>query len=101
MVHLTSSEGIGLLSSASITISVLQFRTVIGVVPSLPALQTSNVTLVLLGGCGWVRAVLVATCSIPISILEPLWLRELPPLCVWPPWLWVYPPEFGVKQGFY
>ena len=62
-------ERIGLLPSASIAIAVLQFRTIVGVVPSLPALETGNVTLILLGGCGWVRAVLIAACSIPVSIL--------------------------------
>ena len=62
-------ERVGLLPSASIAISVLQFRTIIGIVPSLPTLETGNVTLILLGGCGSVRAVLIAACSIPISIL--------------------------------
>ena len=69
VVHLSPVERVGLLPSASIAISVLQLRTIIGVVPSLPALETSNVTLILLGGCGWVRAVLIAACSIPVSIL--------------------------------
>ena len=63
-------ERVGLLPGASISISVLQFRAVTGVVPSLPALETGNVTLILLGGCGWVRVVLIAACSIPISILR-------------------------------
>ena len=62
-------ERVGLLPSASIAISILQFQTIIGVVPSLPALETGNVTLILLGGCGWVRAVLIAACSVPVSIL--------------------------------
>ena len=68
MVHFSPVERVGLLPSASIAITVLQFRTIVGVVPSLPALETSNVTLILLGGCGWVRAVLIAACSIPIPI---------------------------------
>ena len=38
--------------------------------PNLPALETSNVTLILLGVCGWVRVVLIATCSVPIPILS-------------------------------
>ena len=69
MVHLTSGEGIGLLPRASIAVAILQLRTIVGIVPSLPALETGNVTLILLGGCGWVRAVLIAACSIPVSIL--------------------------------
>ena len=69
MVHLSLVERVGLLPRASIAITILYFRTLIGIVSSLPALETSNVTLVLLGGCGWVRAVLVAACFIPISIL--------------------------------
>ena len=68
MVHLSSVERVWLLPSASIAIAVLQFRTIVGVVSSLPALETSNVTLILLVGCGWVRAVLIAACSIPIPI---------------------------------
>ena len=68
VVHLSPVERVGLLSSASITVAVLQFRTIVGVVPSLPTLETSNVTLILLVGCGWVRAVLIATCSVPIPI---------------------------------
>ena len=67
--HLSPLERVGLLPRASIAISILWFGTLIGIVSSLPALETSNVTLILLRGCGWVRAVLVAACSIPISIL--------------------------------
>ena len=74
MVHLSSVERVGLLPSASISIAVLQFRTIIRVVPSLPALETSNVTLILLGGCGWVRAVLIAAAPFLFPFLEPLWL---------------------------
>ena len=44
VVHLSPIERVGLLPSASIAIAVLQFRTIVGVVPSLPALETSNVT---------------------------------------------------------
>ena len=70
MVHLSPIERVGLLPSASIAIAVLQFRTIIGVVPSLPALETSNVTLILLGKRCWVGTVLVVACSIPIPILR-------------------------------
>ena len=38
---------------------------------SLPALETSNVTQVLLGGCRGVGTALTAVTSIPISILRP------------------------------
>ena len=44
VVHLTSGERIWLLPLASIPISLLCFRTLGGVVSSLPALETSNVT---------------------------------------------------------
>ena len=69
MVHLTSGEGIGLLPRASIPIAILQLRTIVGVMPSLPALVTGDMTQILLSGCCWVGTVLVAACSIPISIL--------------------------------
>ena len=78
MVHLSSIETVGLLPSASITIAVLQFRTIVGVVPILPALETGNVTLILLGGCGWVRAVLIATCSVPIPIPWAIMIMQTP-----------------------
>ena len=68
MVHLSFVEWIGLLPSAPIAISILRFRALRGIVSSLPALETSNVTQVLLGVCCWVRAVLIAAFSIPISI---------------------------------
>ena len=80
MVHLTFGERVGLLGRTPIAISILCFRTLIGIVSSLPALETCNVTLVLLGGCGWVRAVLATACSIPISILGAANVCELPPL---------------------
>ena len=44
MVHLSLVERVGLLSRASIAISILEFRALIGIVSSLPALETSNVT---------------------------------------------------------
>src|SRR3989337_3088557 len=69
VVHLSPVERVWLFPRASIAISILRFRTLIGIVSSLPALETSNVTLILLDGCGWVRAVLIAACSIPVSIL--------------------------------
>ena len=70
MIHLPSGERIGLLSRASISISILYLKTIIGVVSSLPALETSNVTQILLGGCCWVGTALTVAPSIPISILR-------------------------------
>ena len=70
MVHLTFGEGVGILPSASIAITILCFRALSGVVSSLPALETSNVTQILLGGCSGVGTVLTVVSSIPISILR-------------------------------
>ena len=70
MVHLTSGERVGLLSRASIVVIILCLRTIIGVVSSLPALETSNVTQILLGGCRGVGTALATVSSIPISILR-------------------------------
>ena len=69
MVHLSSSEGVGLLYSTSIAISILGFRTFSAVMSGLPALETSNVTQILLGGCRRVGTVLTIASSIPIAIL--------------------------------
>ena len=70
MVHLTSGEEVGLLSRTSVAISILCFRTFSGVVSGLPALETSNVTQILLGGCRGVGTVLTIASSIPIAILR-------------------------------
>ena len=70
MVHLTSGEGVGLLSRTSVAISILCFRTFSGVMSGLPALETSNVTQILLGGCRGVGTVLTVASSIPIAILR-------------------------------
>ena len=65
---MSSVERLGLLPRASISIAILQLRTIIGVVSSLPALVTGDMTQVLLSGCCWIGTVLVATCSISIPI---------------------------------
>ena len=70
MVHLPFVEWIGLLSSAPIAVSILCFRALRGIVSTLPALEASNVTLVSLGGCGWIGAVLIVACSVPSPILR-------------------------------
>ena len=70
MVHLTSGERVGLLSRTSIAISILYFRAFSGVVYGLPALETSNVTQILLGGCRGVGTVLAVASSIPITIFR-------------------------------
>ena len=36
----------------------------------------------------------------PFPFLPPLWLCDPPPVWLWRPWLWMSPPEFGVKRGF-
>ena len=69
MVHLSLVERAGLLPRASIAITILCFRALIGIVSSLPALVTGDMNQILLSGCCWVGTVLIATCSIPISIL--------------------------------
>ncbi len=69
MIHLSPGERAGLLSRASIAITILCLRAVISVVSGLPALETSNLTQILLGERCSVRAVLIAACSIPVSIL--------------------------------
>ena len=70
MVHLTFGEGVGLLCRTSIAISILCFRTFSGVMSGLPALETSNVTQILLGGRRGVGTVLTIASSIPITILR-------------------------------
>lgn len=70
MVHLTSGEGVGLLSRTSNTVSILGFRTFTGIVFDLPSLETTNVTQILLGGCRGVGTVLTVASSIPIAILR-------------------------------
>ena len=70
MVHLTSGERVGLLSRTSGAISIHCFRTFSGVVSRLPALETSNVTQILLGGCRGVGTTLTVASSIPITILR-------------------------------
>ena len=70
VVHLTSSEGVGLLSRTSIAISILCFRTFNGVVSGLLALETTNVTQILLGGCRGVGTILIVASSIPIAFLR-------------------------------
>ena len=70
MVHLTSGERLGLLSRASITISILCLRTFGGVVSGLPALEIGNVTQVFLGGCRGVGTALTIASSILITILR-------------------------------
>ena len=69
MVHLYSGERVGLLPRFSISIIILQLRAIIGVVSSLPALVTGDMTRVLLSRCCWIRMVLAVASSIPISIL--------------------------------
>ena len=75
-------ERVRLLPRASIAISILGFRTFIGIMSSLLALKESDLAQVPLGWGRWVGAVLSVASSIPITILEPLWLCELPP-----PWV--------------
>ena len=70
MVHLSFVEWIGLLPSAPITVSILRFRALRGIVSSLPALKASNVTYISLGGCGWIGVVLIFVCFIPSPILR-------------------------------
>ena len=70
MVHLSPVERVGLLPRASISIDILQLRTIIGVVSSLPALVTGDMAQVLLSGCGWVGMVLAVASSISIPILH-------------------------------
>ena len=70
VIHLTFGEGVGLLGRTSIAISILCLRTFSGVVSGLPALETSNVTQILLCGCPGVGTALTVASSIPITILR-------------------------------
>ena len=70
MVHLSFVERVRLLPRASIAISILCFRKLIDIVSSLPALETSNVTQILLGGCRGVGTALTVASSIPFTILR-------------------------------
>ena len=69
MVHLSPVERVRLLPRASIAISILSFRTFIGIMSSLMALLESNVSEILLAWGGWVGTILTATSSILIAIL--------------------------------
>ena len=66
VVHLTSSERVGLLSRTSVAISILCFRTFNGVVSGISTLETSNVTHILLGGCRGVGRVLTVASSVAL-----------------------------------
>ena len=70
MVHPTFGEGVGLLGRTSIAISILRFRTFSGIISGLLALETGDMTQILLGECRGVGTVLTATSSIPIAILR-------------------------------
>ena len=69
MVHLSFGEGVGLLGRTSIAISILRFRTFIGIMSSLLALETGNVAQIPLGWCSRVGMVLATASSIPVAIL--------------------------------
>ena len=69
MVHLSPVERVRLLPRASIAISILGFRTFIGIMSGLLALKTSDLAQVSLGWGRWVGAVLAVASSIPITIL--------------------------------
>ena len=68
MVHLSFVERVGLLPGASIAVPIFNFWAFIGIMSILPALVTSDMAEIPLGGCGRCRAVLVSIGSIPISI---------------------------------
>ena len=51
VVHLTFGEEVGLLGRTSIAISILRVRTFIGIMSSLLALETGNMTQIPLGSC--------------------------------------------------
>ena len=48
---MTFGEGVGILGRTPITISIIGFRTIIGIMSGLLALETSNVAQVPLGWC--------------------------------------------------
>ena len=69
MVHLSPVERVRLLPTASIAISILGFRTFIGIISGLLALKANDLAQVSLGWGRWVGAVLAVASSIPIPIL--------------------------------
>ena len=69
MVHFSFVKRVRLLPRASIDISILGFRTFIGIMSSLLALKASDLAQVSLGWGRWVGAVLAVASSIPITIL--------------------------------
>ena len=69
MVHLSSIERVLLLPRASIAISILAFRTFIGVMSDLGTLETSDLTQVSLGWGRWDGSILAIASSIPATIL--------------------------------
>ena len=72
MVHLSPIERVRLLPRASIAISILGFRTSIGIMSGLLALKTSDLAQVSLGWGRWVGAVLAVASYIPFTFLVPL-----------------------------
>ena len=70
MVHLSPIERVRLLPRASVAISILSFRTFIGIMSSLLALVASNVAQILLSWCCSVGTVLAIASSVTIPILE-------------------------------
>ena len=69
MVHLSFVKWIGLLPRASISISILSFRTFISIMSSLLALVASDLAQISLSWGRWVGTVLSVASSIPITIL--------------------------------
>ena len=69
MVHVSFVEWVRLLPRASIAISILGFRTFIGIMSILLALKTSDLAQVPFGWGRWVGVVLSVASSIPITIL--------------------------------
>ena len=69
MVHLAPIERVRLLPRASIAISILAFRTFIGIMSGLGTLERGDLTQNSLGWGRWGGPVLAVTSSIPITIL--------------------------------
>ena len=69
MVHLYPVERVRLLPRASIAISILAFRTFIGIMSGLGTLETGDLTQISLGWGRWGGTVLAVASSIPITIL--------------------------------
>ena len=65
-------ERVRLLPRASIAISILGFRTFIGIMSDLLALKASDLAQVSLGWGRWVCAVLAVASSIPVTIFGAL-----------------------------